>query len=162
MRHRVSDLMSDRSQRSVHRRPSLDGNSLAARIQRGDEDALITVVNALWRPLVSYATWLLEDPDAASDVVQESLSHVWMARDHLTIDTSLDAYLYRVVHNRAVDERRRVMRRRHLLERHWRREEPGYGLVTAPAERLSLRLEQALASLPERRRRSSFWHIFTI
>jgi RNA polymerase sigma-70 factor (ECF subfamily) len=126
--------------------------ALVARLQRGDEAALRTLVDALWRPLVSYATWLLDDADAASDVVQDALSHVWLTRDNLAIRTSLETYLYRAVHNRALDERRRTTRRRRLLERRWLQRELECDGVVAPAEPLPAILEQALASLPERRR----------
>jgi RNA polymerase sigma factor (sigma-70 family) len=72
--------------------------------------------------------------------------------DHLAIRTSLEAYLYRAVHNRALDERRRTTRRRRLLERGGLNGEPVGEAVSAPAERLPAVLEQALASLPTRRR----------
>ena len=144
--------MANHAQFTATRRSVLDSPKLAARIQCGDEAALATIVNALWRPLVSYATRLLDDADSASDVVQESLSHFWMKRDHLAIRTSLEAYLYRAVRNRALDERRRVGRRMRLLERRWSRTVSENELAAAASDGLPLYLEQAVALLPERRR----------
>jgi len=55
-------------------------------------------------PLLSYAQRLLQDPETAEDVVQEAFLQL-----HTQFDQVRDArrWLYRTVHNRALNQRRR-------------------------------------------------------
>lgn len=68
--------------------------------------------------LLRYATRILNDPDAAQDVVQDTfikLCQGW--KDGATPAPQLKGWLYRVTHNRAVDYIRRESRLRVLHEK---------------------------------------------
>ncbi len=83
---------------------------LAIRIRAGDELALDQALGRHWGPLFRYARRMVEDTDLAEDLVQETFLRLWERRRKLD-PTALRAYLYRIVHNLALDELRR--RRRH-------------------------------------------------
>jgi RNA polymerase sigma factor (sigma-70 family) len=67
-------------------------------------ESIETLFAAMESPLLSYAQRLLPDPETAEDVVQEAFLQL-----HTQFDQVRDArrWLYRTVHNRALNQRRR-------------------------------------------------------
>ena len=68
--------------------------------------------------LLRYAARVLNDPDGAQDVVQDSfirLLHRW--KGEMVPDAQMSTWLYRVVHNCAVDHVRKIARRSLLHRR---------------------------------------------
>jgi RNA polymerase sigma-70 factor (ECF subfamily) len=59
----------------------------------------------LWyEPLVRYAASMTEgDVDEAEDIVQQVFAKVWEQRSQLEVEFSIKAYLYKMVHNRALN-----------------------------------------------------------
>lgn len=57
------------------------------------------------------ATWILGDPTAAEDAVQESAARAWRARDSLRDKATMPAWFGRIVVNTCRDELRRRGRR---------------------------------------------------
>ncbi len=82
----------------------MDWHSVSLRIQRGETDALKTVMQAYWEPLTYLAFQLLGSRDAAQDVVQDVFVGLWQQRAMLDPDRSIRALLYRSVRNRALNE----------------------------------------------------------
>ncbi len=81
-------------------------------------DAFEAVVRHYETPLLRYAARVLNDPDAAQDVVQDSfirLLHRW--KGEMVPDGRMANWLYRVVHNCAVDHIRKISRRSLLHRR---------------------------------------------
>jgi len=125
-----------------------------ARLGAGDPAALTALLELYWRPLVRYAASLLDGTDAAEDVVQEAFVRIWEKRAELRSSGTLRPYLYRMIRNLALNERRRGRIRRLFVER--KQKQPATGPVT-PVEALEeteLRaaVERALEELPPRRR----------
>jgi RNA polymerase sigma-70 factor, ECF subfamily len=80
---------------------------MAEAIRQGDEAVFDTVFRNLYAPLVRYATSLADgNTDAAEDMVQQVFSKLWMNRGALSVQHSLKAYLYRMVHNLALNQLR--------------------------------------------------------
>ena len=83
-------------------------------------DAELDVLIAEYEtPLLRYATRIVNDADAARDVVQQAflkLVAVWKAKDYAHISNP-KSWLYRVTHNLAVDHVRRETRLRTLHEK---------------------------------------------
>lgn len=52
-----------------------------------------------YAPLVGYARKMLQDHDAAIDVVQQLFVNVWEKRDTLSVEGSMKSYLLRSTHN---------------------------------------------------------------
>jgi RNA polymerase sigma-19 factor, ECF subfamily len=128
---------------------------LAVRIRAGDEPALDEALGRHWAPLFRYACRMVEDTDLAEDLVQEGFLRLWERRRRLD-PSALRAYLYRIVHNLALDELRR--RRRH---RAWELVAPR---ETVPAPRTPVTggavpsadeaMAYAIDALPPRRRQA--------
>jgi RNA polymerase sigma-70 factor (ECF subfamily) len=85
----------------------------------GGAGELETIMAAHETALLRYATRLLNDPDAAQDIVQESFIKLFQAmRNGTPPSDKLAGWLYRVTHNVAVDYIRRENRLRWLHKKH--------------------------------------------
>ncbi|MDO8368527.1 MAG: RNA polymerase sigma-70 factor [Saprospiraceae bacterium] len=79
----------------------------AQALRQGDERAFDDLFRAWYTPLVRYAhTFTDGDLDEAEDLVQETFAKVWTQRTTLDFQHSLKAYLYRMVHNQALNRLR--------------------------------------------------------
>jgi RNA polymerase sigma-70 factor (ECF subfamily) len=119
-------------------------------------EAFEAVVRHYEAPLLRYAARVLNDPDGAQDVVQDSFIRLlrrW--KGDMVPDTRMANWLYRVVHNRAVDRVRRTARRSLLHRRAAAEQEqiipPDRGAAFAVSDR-ALRAAAALQSLDLRER----------
>lgn len=72
-----------------------------------DTAALTEAYRAFRAPLVRYAHRFTGDADAARDVVQDVFVKLWERRETLAIETSLQALLYTMTRNRALNDHRR-------------------------------------------------------
>jgi len=76
-------------------------------LRQGDEKAFDALFRAWYTPLVRYAHSFTDgDLDEAEDLVQETFAKVWTQRASLDFQHSLKAYLYRMVHNQALNRLR--------------------------------------------------------
>jgi len=125
----------------------------------GDEAAFEAVYEACFVRLKRYAAAILQDEEAACEVVQELFVSLWLRRRRLDPAKPLSNYLLRAVHNNALRQRKydeaRRRREREACERI--HDVRGHD-VPAPVhlEQLALAVEQ----LPERSRRvlvMSYW-----
>jgi len=69
-------------------------------------EAFSSVFRELYEPLVRYASGITKKTEAAEDVVQEVFLKLWTDRDEITIERSLQAFLYTMVRNRALNANR--------------------------------------------------------
>lgn len=139
---------------STHERTATETqiDTWCRRIRDADADAFEALYGALYEGLLRYAHSLLRQEAAAQDVVQQAFMEVWDMRERLDPDQSLKALLYRIVRNRAYNQKRNAANRRS------KREEMTYD--TRPpqddpqgaldAERLERRLNDWIDALPER------------
>ncbi len=74
---------------------------------RPAEPSLVTLLEEQWMPLVRLATLLVDDADAARDVVQDCLEAVLRLRPDLDDRAHMVAYLRRAVINRSRSRLRR-------------------------------------------------------
>lgn len=68
-------------------------------LKEGSESAFEMVFRTYYRPLCQYAYSFLNDKDEAEEVVQAAFINIWDKREQVEIQTSLKAYLYRIVRN---------------------------------------------------------------
>ena len=129
---------------------------IVARLRAGDERALEIVFRAYYSALASFAFRYLRDAAASEDVVQDTFAALWTSRDRITVSTSLRAYLYGAVRNRALN-----IRKHEAVVEEWERDESSDDVRTLhappaqPDELLERRLRsqelaEAFESLPER------------
>lgn len=135
-------------------RQAVEARSLMERVHAGDPCALDEILQRYWWPLVSYATRLLSDRDAAEDVVQEAMLRLWERRREWTPTQRLQGFLYRITRNLALNEHEKKEVRRAWAESP--RGEPPRPVPTPLelTERAELRrlLDRLVDKLPPKRR----------
>lgn len=120
--------------------------NLLAQLRDGDESAFDALFRGLYAPLCRYAATLTGgDWDEAEDLVQQAFVKLWEQRATLEVRHSLRAYLYKAVHNRALNR----LRAAHTRDRH-RAElaRSGDWFQEAPHSDLHEHLHKALVTLP--------------
>ena len=125
-----------------------------AAIRGGSQSALARLMDQCWPELVRYAARQFGEVDLARDIVQEAFIQIWERRRAWEPRGSARAYLYRIVRNLVIDEKRKqAVRRRWVASRDPRPATP----VATPDQVLDAKMltdvfEAAVASLPSRRR----------
>ncbi len=77
-------------------------SEIIGRIRQGDEREFESLFRSSYVPLVRYARTLIRDHDTAEEIVQDLFFTIWKDRKKLQIESSLNGYLYRAVHNRCL------------------------------------------------------------
>ncbi len=77
-------------------------SEIIGRIRNGDKLEFETLFRSSYVSLVCYAKRILRDHDTAEEIVQELFFRLWQDREKLNIESSLNGYLFRSVHNRAL------------------------------------------------------------
>ena len=125
---------------------------LMRRLQCDDPAAFEHLVQLYWRPLLVYAEKLLGNADNAEDAVQNAFVRIWKRRVHWQPTGTVRAYLYRVVRNLALDERKWTRVRDRWLERWTGATQAPDAAITMERRDLALAMKRAIATLPPRRR----------
>lgn len=81
-----------------------DDNSLALELTRGNEKAFEIIFNKYYRSLCLFSKQLLNDDELAEETVQDVFVKIWEKRLSITIDTSLQQYLFRAVRNHCFNQ----------------------------------------------------------
>lgn len=68
-------------------------------LREGNHLAFEQLFDSCYEPLCRYAYSILKDMDEAEDVVQKSFCKLWDQHEMLNIQSSINSYLYRIVHN---------------------------------------------------------------
>ncbi|BDS12927.1 RNA polymerase sigma-70 factor [Aureispira anguillae] len=76
---------------------------MSTRININNQKAFQEIYHQFFNGLANYAYSILNDKDAAKDVVQDVFLDLWNKRKTLTIKTSLEAYLVRSVKFKSID-----------------------------------------------------------
>jgi RNA polymerase sigma-70 factor (ECF subfamily) len=131
---------------------SMDDWMLMAEIGRRDAGAFRQLVarHAPWS--LRFVERLVGNRATAEDLVQTAFLRIWEQADSWRPDARFSTWLYRVLHNLAIDELRAGQAKRHeALDDEWPdpREQQEAGLMRKQQDAL---LREALAGLPERQR----------
>jgi len=97
--------MLDHARHPTSTRTSRD-SLLLRRLVAGEASALDELLDHYWSPLVSYAGGIVGSWDLAQDVTQEAFVRLWERRESWTGEGSVQALLYRIVRNLALDLRK--------------------------------------------------------
>jgi RNA polymerase sigma-70 factor, ECF subfamily len=86
---------------------------IIGRIRQGDKEQFESLFRSSYVSLVRYARTLIKDQDTAEEIVQELFFRIWQDREKIKIESSLNGYLFRSVHNRCLHhiEHSRVVER---------------------------------------------------
>lgn len=80
----------------------LGDSEIIRRIRQGDEGQFESLFRSSYVSLVRYAKTLIRDHDTAEEIVQDLFFKLWKDKEKLHIESSLNGYLYRAVHNRCL------------------------------------------------------------
>jgi RNA polymerase sigma-70 factor, ECF subfamily len=86
---------------------------IARRIRNGDTGQFESLFRSSYVSLVRYAKTMIKDHDTAEEIVQDLFFRLWQDKENLKIESSLNGYLFRSVHNRCLHfiEHNRVIAR---------------------------------------------------
>ena len=82
--------------------PMIRDNEIIRRIREGDTGQFESLFRSSYVSLVRYAKTIIKDHDTAEEIVQDLFVKLWQDRQKLTIEISLNGYLFRSVHNRCL------------------------------------------------------------
>lgn len=95
-------------QERIKRQPrEVSDGILAQQSLQGDQDAFEQLVRRYSNALFDYICRFLHDYDAASDIVQQVFLQLYLSLPKLRTAEPLKGWLFRVAHNRCLDELRR-------------------------------------------------------
>ena len=80
----------------------LRDSEIIGRIREGDIKQFETLFRSSYVSLVKYARTLIKDQDTAEEIVQDLFFRLWQDKEKLKIESSLNGYLFRAVHNRCL------------------------------------------------------------
>jgi len=79
-----------------------DTDDITRRIRNGDAAQFESLFRSSYVSLVRYAKTLIKDHDIAEEIVQDLFFRIWKDREKLNIESSLNGYLFRSVHNKCL------------------------------------------------------------
>ena len=94
----------------------ISDNEIIKRIRQGDVQQFESLFRSSYVSLVRYAKSFVRDHDTAEEIVQDLFFRLWDERDRVKIETSLNGYLFRAVHNRCLH----LLEHRKVIEKHER------------------------------------------
>jgi RNA polymerase sigma-70 factor (ECF subfamily) len=120
-------------------------------LKSGSESAFEMVFKTYYRPLCQYAYSFLNDRDEAEEVVQAAFINVWDKREQVEIQTSLKAYLYRIVRNSCLNViKHEKVKQQHVAHEMVYAESTHEGVTQSViSSELEERISVAMKALPE-------------
>jgi RNA polymerase sigma-70 factor (ECF subfamily) len=122
------------------------------RIRQGDIGQFESLFRSSYVSLVRYAKTLIKDHDTAEEIVQDLFFRLWQDKEKFNIESSLNGYLFRSVHNKCLHyiEHNRVVERyaEEMASRQPETEESPSEILQY--RELQVRIARILEKLPER------------
>jgi RNA polymerase sigma-70 factor (ECF subfamily) len=125
---------------------------IIGRIRKGDVGQFELLFRSSYVSLVRYAKTLIKDHDTAEEIVQDLFFRLWKDKEKLNIESSLNGYLFRSVHNKCLHyiEHSRVVERHaeDISNRHTESQESPSDILNY--KELQEKVARILERLPER------------
>ena len=83
-------------------------DEIVVALKKSDEVMFERVFKHYYNSLCNYVKGILNDRDEAEEIVQQTMIRIWEKRETMIITQSLNSYLYRAVHNAALNKIRQV------------------------------------------------------
>jgi RNA polymerase sigma-70 factor (family 1) len=127
-------------------------NEIIGRIREGDIKQFEALFRSSYASLVKYAMTLVKDHDTAEEIVQDLFFKLWQNKEKIKIESSLNGYLFRSVHNKCLHHIEHLK----VIEKH--EKEMSYEQSSgaeSPAEilqykELQAKIARTIEKLPER------------
>jgi RNA polymerase sigma-70 factor (ECF subfamily) len=122
------------------------------KIRKGDIGQFESLFRSSYVSLVRYAKTLIKDHDTAEEIVQDLFFRLWQDKEKIKIESSLNGYLFRSVHNRClhyIDHNKVVERHAEEVSRS-KQDSPEKPSDILHYKELQERIIRILDKLPER------------
>lgn len=139
----------------------VEDNNLICNLQKGDETAFNVIFKKYYPALCAYTSRFVEFEDA-ENIVQDLMTWVWENREFITIESSLNNYLFRSVYNRTLTLiTRKEVEKKAAAEFYMRQNKHVLDNVDYyRIEDLTKRIEEAIRKLPDSYREAFVMHRF--
>ena len=129
-------------------------DALMELLRQDDALALHELMQRFWRPIIDRVSRILDDPDSAADIAQQTFIQLWQRRMQWHPSGSVQAYVFRIARNGALNERRARLAREDAVDRQGRAKSgaPPTPLQSLEEHELRDALAGALHRLPARRK----------
>ena len=84
-------------------RSTYNEKELLLKLSKGDPKAFQTIYELHFDAIYNYLLKFTKNPAATKDLAQDIFIKIWEMKEHLQVETSLSAYLYRMARNRALN-----------------------------------------------------------
>lgn len=132
--------------------PMISDNEITRRIRQGDKGQFESLFRSSYVSLVRYAKTIIKDHDTAEEIVQDLFVRLWQERQKINIESSLNGYLFRAVHNRCLHwlSHTRVVERhaQEMAEQEMEKSESPVEIIQY--NELQLKIAKVIERLPER------------
>lgn len=127
---------------------------LTERLKEADKAALEEVYLRYWPLLYTHALKMIKDHSQAADIVQDIFTSLLINADNLHFKTPLDAYLYRAVKNRIIDNFHKSKHQQKYIDslRHFISQGDNKTDDMVMEQEMKRRIENAVAGLPPKMR----------
>jgi RNA polymerase sigma-70 factor (ECF subfamily) len=130
-------------------------SNIIQEISTGSEKAFEQLFRTYYSGLCGYAIKYVWDPDQAEEIVQNLFYNLWNKKGNLSVDLSIEAYLFRAVRNACLNYLKHQKIRQHHAEAV--KKIPSAEVLTEenPVETLELqnKIEEAVDGLPPERKK---------
>jgi RNA polymerase sigma-70 factor (family 1) len=126
-------------------------DDLISALQQGDEQVFEKIFKHYYQRLCSYANSILNDMDEAEECVQQMFLNLWEKKSAVTVTVSLKSYLYRAVHNAALNRIKHGKVRQLYADEYVRNTSEVTEHTNLPFEKneLQVQISKAISQLPE-------------
>jgi RNA polymerase sigma-70 factor (ECF subfamily) len=127
-------------------------SEIIGRIRQGDIKQFEALFRSSYVSLVKYARTLIKDQDSAEEVVQDFFFRFWQNKEKTQIESSLNGYLFRSVHNGCLH----YIEHQKVVERYVREISSGQtARIESPSDvlqykELQAKIARTIERLPER------------
>lgn len=94
----------------------LSDEQLVKYVREEDKEAYAQIISRYKDRLMRYAVYLTNDDDKAADVVQEAFIKAYVNLNGFDIKKKFSSWIYRIVHNEAVDVLRKHSKDMHMTD----------------------------------------------
>lgn len=127
---------------------------LVSGLKKGDRAIFEQIFKGYYSELCRFTLRYAGDPLVAEEIIQDLFFKLWVRREELTINTSLRNYLFKAATNHSLNYiRHQELQRKHFEYVGFEVDEMTGGIQSDSDGELSLKVQEALMKLPEKRRK---------
>jgi RNA polymerase sigma-70 factor, ECF subfamily len=137
----------------------MDSINLFDRVKKGDKKAFEIIFRDYYSHLCAYANTFVKDIDAAQDLVQEFLFHIWEIKAELPSNVPVKAYLFKSIQNRCFNLlKHEQVKGKYQVQTFQEYKESYFEETSTENEELHDKIRRTIDKLPPERRKVFIMH----